>query len=87
MSTTLDVILVSHPSLHRSSGVIKYNFSDHYLVYTEFEFNLIDQKGSTHNVVKFRDMKRFNPENFLNDLNSCEILNVSLYDEAVSWEK
>ena len=85
-STTLDIILVSHPSLHKSSGVMRCNFSDHYLVYTEFEFNLINQKGSTHNVVKFRDMKRFNPENFLNDLNSCEILNGSLYDEDISWE-
>ena len=85
-STTLDLILVSHLSLHKSSGVMKYNFSDHYLVYTEFEFNLINQKGSTHNVMKFRDMKRFNPEKFLNDLNSCEILNGSLYDEDISWE-
>ena len=32
-------------------------------------------------------MKRFNPEKFLNDLNSCEILNGSLYDEDISWEK
>ena len=86
-STPLDIILVSHPELHKSSGVMKYNFSDHYLVYTEFEFNAINQNGSTHNVVKFRDMKRFNPENFLNDLNSCEVLNGSLYDEDISWEK
>ena len=83
-STKLDIILVSHPGLHKSSGVMKYNFSD--LVYTEFEFNVTNQKGSTHNVVKFRDMKRFNPENFLNDLNRCEVLNGSLYDEDISWE-
>ena len=86
-STTLDIILVSHPGLHKSSGVMKDNFSDHYLVYTEFEFNVINQQGSTHNVVKFRDMIRFNPDNFLNDLNSCEVLNGSLYDEDISWEK
>ena len=86
-STTLDIILVSHPGLHKSSGVVKYNFSDHYLVYTEFEFNVINQKGSKHNFVKFRDMKRFNTENVLNDLNSCEVLNGSLYDEDISWEK
>ena len=79
--------LVCHPGLHKSSGVMKYNFSDHSLVYTEFEFNVINQKGFTHNVVKFRDMKRFNPEIFLNDLNSCEVLNGSLYDEDISWEK
>ena len=86
-STTLDMILVSHPCLHKSSGVMKYNFSDHYLVYTAFEFNLINQKGSTHNVVKFRDMVRFNPGKILHDLNSCEIFNGSLYDENISWEK
>ena len=86
-STPLDIILVSHPGLHEISGVMKYNFSDHYLVYTEFEFNVINLKGSTHNVVKFRDMKKFNPENFLNDLNSCKVLNGSLYDEDISWEK
>ena len=86
-STTLDIILVSHPGLHKSSGVVKYNFSDHYLVYTEFEFNVINQKGSIHNVMKFRDIKRFNPENFLDDLNSCEVLNGSLYDEDISREK
>ena len=66
---------------------MKYNFSDHYLIYTEFEFNVINQKGSTHNAVKFRDMKKFNPENFLKDLNSCEVLNGSLYDEDISWGK
>ena len=65
MSTTFDIILVSHPGLHKNSGVIKYNFSDHYVVYIEFEFNLINQNGSTHNVVKFNDMKRFNSE-FIN---------------------
>ena len=78
--------MVSHPGLHKSDGVTKYNFSDHYLVYTDFELNLITQKGSTHNVVKFRDMKQFNTETFLNDLNSCEVLNCSLYIEDISWE-
>ena len=38
-STTLDVILVSHPDLHKKNGFMKYNFSDHYLVYTELELN------------------------------------------------
>ena len=31
-STTLDIILVFHPDLHKKNGVMKYNFSDHYLV-------------------------------------------------------
>ena len=85
-STTLDIILVYLTSLHQSSGVMKYNFVDHYLVFTEFGFNSINQKGSTHNVVKFRDMKRFNPEHVLNYLNNCEVLSGSLYDEDISWE-
>ena len=34
-STTLDIILVFHPDLHKKNGVMKYTFSDHYLVYIE----------------------------------------------------
>ena len=37
-SNTLDILLVSHPDIHKKNGVINYNFSDHYLVYTEVGF-------------------------------------------------
>ena len=85
-STTLDIILVSYPGLHKSSGVIQYNFSDHYLIYTEFTFKKINPKKPVHNTVKFRDMKQFNPDIFINDLNNCEVLNGSLCDQDISWD-
>ena len=86
-STTLDIILVSHPGLHTSSGVIQYNFSDHYLIYTEFTFKKINAKKPAHNTVKFRDMKHINPDFFINDLNNCEVLNGSLYDQDIAWDE
>ena len=33
-SSVLDVILSSHPALHRKSAVLKYRLSDNYLIYT-----------------------------------------------------
>ena len=44
-STTLDIILVSHPGLHTCSGVIQYNFNDHYLIHTEFALKKIHAKS------------------------------------------
>ena len=86
-STTLDVILVSHTDLHKNNGVMKYNISDHYLVYTELELNHNDVKKVYHNSVKFRDMKIFNPESFIDDLNSCEMFNGSICENDISWDK
>ena len=79
----LDLILVSHSSLHTSGGVIKYNFSDHYLIYSEFAFKTINAKKSPHNTVKFRDMKQINLDIFINDKNNCEILNGSVHDQDI----
>ena len=36
-SSVLDVILTSHPALHRKSAVLKYTLNDHYLIYTQME--------------------------------------------------
>ena len=33
-SSVLDVILTSHPALHRKSAVLEYTLSDHHLIYT-----------------------------------------------------
>ena len=33
-SSVLDIILTSHPALHRKSAVLKNTLSDHYLIYT-----------------------------------------------------
>ena len=32
-------------------------------------------------------MKQFNPDFFINDLNNCEVLNGSLYDQDISWNE
>ena len=66
-STTLDTILVSHHDFQKKNGVMKYNFSDHYLVYTQLELNHNNVKKVSHNSVKFRDMTNFNPKSFIDD--------------------
>ena len=35
--STIDVILTSHPDMHKKSGIIKYTLSDHFLTYTEVQ--------------------------------------------------
>ena len=66
---------------------MKCNFSDHYIVYTELELNHNNFKKVSHNSVKFRDMKIFNPESFIDDLNSCEMLNGSICENDISCDK
>ena len=56
-SSVLDVILTSHPALHRKSAVLKYTLSDHYLIYTHMEFGNTKPSVVDQNTVKFRDMK------------------------------
>ena len=62
-------------------------FPYHYLIYTEFTFKKINPKKPVHNTVKFRDMKQFNPDIFINDLNNYEVLNGSLCDQDISWDE
>ena len=78
-SSVLDIILTSHPALHRKSAVLKYTLSDQYLIYTHMEFY--------HNTVKFRDMKNFDMESFSNDLISSDILNYSQDNDDISWTR
>ena len=67
-SSVLDVILTSHPVLHRKCAVLKFTLSDHYLIITHMEFGNIKPSVADHNTVKFRDMKNFDIESFSNDL-------------------
>ena len=85
-SSVLDVILTSHPTLHRKSAVLRYTLIDHYLIYTHMEFENTKPSVADHNTVKFRDMKNFDMESFSNDLISCDILNGSL-DDDISGER
>ena len=77
-SSVLDIILMSHPTLHRKSAVLKYTLGDHHLIYTHMEFENTKPSVADHNIVKFRDIKNFDMESFSNDLISCDILNGSL---------
>ena len=86
-SSVLDVILTSHPALHRKSTVLKYTLSDHYLIYTHMEFENTKPSVVDHNTVKFRDMKIFDMESFSNDLISCDILNGSQDNDSISWDR
>ena len=67
-SSVLDVILTSHPVLHRKISVLKYTLSDHYFIYTHVEFGNTKPSMADHSTVKFRDMKNFDMEGFSNDL-------------------
>ena len=64
-SSVLDVILTSHPTLHRKSAVLKYTLSDHYLIYNHREFENTKPSVVDHNTVKFHDMKNFRYGEFL----------------------
>ena len=45
----LDVILASHPTLHRKSAVLKYTLNDDYLIYTHIEFEDTKLSVADHN--------------------------------------
>ena len=86
-TSVLDVILTSHPALHRKSAVLKYTLSDQCLIYTLMEFEHEKPSVVDHNTVKFRDVKNFDMESFSNDLISCDILNGSQDNDDISWER
>ena len=86
-SSVLDVILTSHPALHRKSAVLRYTLSDRYLIYTHMEFENTKPSMVDHNTVKFRDMNNFDMESFSSDLISCDILNGSQDNDNISWDR
>ena len=76
-STLLDVILSNNHDMHVNSGVLKIALSDHYLVYTTIK-SCTKSEFKNHFEVKFRDLKNFDREAFVNDLSNepafdCEI--------------
>ena len=77
-------VLASYHGLHTRCGVIKYDFSCRYLIYTDIAFYKIKQKKPTHTTVKFGDVKQ---DFFINYLNSCEALTGSLCYEDVCWDE
>ena len=73
-SILLDVILTSHPALHRKSAVLQYTPSDHYLIYTHMEFENTKPSVVDHNTVKFRDMTFFFKSFVVVDRLKCDFI-------------
>ena len=86
-SSVLDVILSSHPALHRNSAVLKYTLSDRYLIYTHMEFENTKPSVVDHNTVKFRYMKKFDVESFSNAMISRDSHNGSQDTDDISWDR
>ena len=84
--SVLDVILTSHPALHRKSAVLKYTLSDHYLIYTPMQFENTKPSVVDLNTVKFHDMKNFVMKSFSNDMIPCDIYNGSQDADDISWD-
>ena len=82
-----DIILMSHPDLHKQKGVLKYNFSEHYLVHTDVDLNHNNVKRTNHNSMKFKDMKIFNHNYFIDDLKDCDMFNDSVCEKDISLDK
>ena len=72
--STLDIILTTNPGLHKRSGVIKKTLSDHYMTFTELS---LPKKTSQdlQNTVTFRNYGHFDESEFVNDIQSNDLLN------------
>ena len=86
-STLIDVILSSSPEEHITSGVLKTTFSDHYSIFTVLQVHKTTVNYN-HKTVKFRDYKNFKDEAFLNDINSCSLLDMVKHETDIDngWE-
>ena len=73
--TLLDVILVSHPERHATSGNLHFGLSDHDLIYIVRKQNLPKPKARS---IEFRSMKNLDKSAFLSDLNA-------VWDSAFSF--
>jgi hypothetical protein len=65
------------PSIHNKTGIIKTSMSDHYVVYTELNYNIIP---GNHHIVTYRDYKNFNENGFLSELECA--MNSEDYNET-----
>ena len=83
-STIIDLILTTNPKLHVRSGIVNYNISDHYPVYTVLQFPSGPQ--SKPRQFKLRDYKNFNTHLFSREL-SREFQNLDVTDDiSTLWE-
>ena len=81
--STLDIILTTNPGLDKRSGVIKKTLSDHYMTFTEL---YLPKKTSQdlHNTVTFRNYGHFDESEFVNDIQSNDLLNG--HHGEIKWE-
>ena len=85
--STIDVILTSHPDMHKKSGIIKYTLSDHFLTYTEVQRHCPSKDTHKHNTVRFRDMKCFDQDKFLDDIKSNSCFSDNSFQRTPSWNE
>ena len=85
--STIDVILTSHPDMHKKSGIIKYTLSDHFLTYTEVQRHCPSKDTHKHNTVRFRDMKCFDQDKFLDDIKSNSCFSDNSFQRTPSWDE
>jgi hypothetical protein len=86
-STLIDHIYVSVPELYSSSGVVPIGLSDHHLVYL---FRKKNKQGvrNEHVYMKYRDQKRFDENEFLNDLRGVKWSKIKSYNNVNSmWSE
>ena len=57
------------------------------LIIISFALNVSWIIITPHNSVEFRDIKNFNPESFIDDLNSCDMFNDSACEKDISLDK
>ena len=80
----IDIILTTCKQFHRNTCVKEYSLSDHSMVKTQLYVEVVRR----HNTITYRNYRKFNPESFINDLKSSDVLNnihlVQDIDEA--WD-
>ena len=87
-STILDVILTSIPEKHSESRVLKTAFNDHYSLFTVIDATKSLSNNGGHKLIKFRDYKNFDENEFLDDITGSECLEniLSETDVVRGWQ-
>ena len=87
-STLLDVMLTSIPEKHSESRVLKTAFSDRYSLFTVIDATKSLSNNGGHKLIKFRDYKNFDENEFLDDITGSECLEniLSETDVVRGWQ-
>ena len=91
-SSIIDIILTSLYDRHTYTGVDKITLSDHYLVFTFIDHLDVKRDATNHNVIKYRDYKRFDPDQFIQDIvlsgdfNASKYADIDVHDAWKVWK-